>query len=109
MDKPFIGQMDRKIVVSSVTLTRNEVGEQRATEEVVISPFAYRKELSAGEDVEGKIRLLFSRSYTIRYNATVAQKRNNLIVLDGSDKMKVEAVKEIGRKSHLELLCNYYE
>lgn len=109
MQKPFIGQMDRKIVVKSFTETQNSVGEQRTTETVVLQPFAYMKELSGGEDVEGKVRSLFSRSYTIRYNAQVLAERNKLIVEDGSVKLEVEHVKEIGRKSHLELICKYYE
>ena len=109
MDKPFIGQMDRKIVVKTAAITKNDVGEQRTTETLVSEPFAYCKELSGGEDVEGKIRSLFSRSYTIRYNVTISEKRNNLIVVDGPDKLRVEYVKEIGRKTHLELICKYYE
>ena len=109
MEKPFIGQMDRKIVVKSFTVTRNTVGEQRTSGVVVVQPFAYRKELSGGEDVEGKVRSLFSRSYIIRYNSQILTERNKLIVEDGPDKLEVEHVKEIGRKSHLELICKYYE
>lgn len=109
MEVPYIGKMDRKIVVKTTTKVRNDVGEQRTAEQIVLQPFAYKKELSGGEDTEGKVRSLFTRSYTIRYNAQIKQLNNNLIVEDGSDKMSVEYVKEIGRKTHLELICKYYE
>jgi head-tail adaptor len=113
MDKiernPFIGQMDRKIEVIEFTSITNETGEEVRSETVIANPFAYLREISGNEDVDGKVRHLINRSYTIRYNPVVLQKANQLAVKDGNTLFQVIHVKEFGRKKHLEILVKYYE
>jgi head-tail adaptor len=106
---PFIGQMDKKIEVIEFTSTQNETGEDVRTETVIANPFAYLREISGNEDVDGKVRHLINRSYTIRYNATVLQKANSLAVRDRGMLFQVIHVKEFGRKKHLEILVKFYE
>lgn len=101
--------MDRKISIEKETFTRNTVGERKPTIVSVATPFAYMSENTGGEDVEGKVRHLISRTYTIRYNKAVIDERTKLQVVDGGVKYNVYHLKEVGRKSHLQLLVTNYE
>lgn len=110
MDKnPFIGQMDRKIQICELVKTRNSTGEEEVTQNVVASPFAYMNEVSGGEDVEGKIRHLINRTYTIRYNAAVLPNIIEKVLIDGTETFEIYHAKEIGRKRHLILMVRDYE
>lgn len=104
-DKPFIGKMDRLIQVVLIGKDRDSAGGVGTTETVVCNPFSYMKEISGQEDPEGKIRHLINRTYTIRYNSEVLSKATQLHVKDGDQVFEVFHIKEIGRKSHLEILC----
>lgn len=106
---PYIGQMDRKILIFEETKARNTVGEEKPTPSTIAEPYAYMQERSGSEDVEGKVRHLISRSYTIRYNATVLEKGTRLKLTDNSQTFNVYHIKELGRKKHLELLVTDYE
>lgn len=108
-DKPFIGQMDRKITVEKEIFTRTDTGERKPTFITVATPFAHMKENSGDEDVEGKVRHLISRTYTIRYNPEVLAENSKLKVVEGGVKFNVYHVKEVGRKSHIQLLVTNYE
>ena len=108
-EKPFIGQMDRMILVQKEILTRNTVGEQKPALVTVIEAFANMKESSGSEDVEGKVRHLISRTYTIRYDPAVLAERAKLKVQEGGVTYNVYHVKEVGRKSHIQLLVTGYE
>lgn len=107
--KPFIGQMDRVIEIVEKVKTSNELGEVKTTESVVASPWAHMNDVSGTEDVDGKIKHLVNRTYTIRYNSVVKEKSNQLVVKDGDTRYEVLHVIEIGRKSHLELRVRMYE
>lgn len=110
MDKnPFIGQMDRKIQVCELVKTRNSTGEQEVSQNVIANPFAFMNEVSGGEDVEGKIRHLINRTYTVRYNAALLVNTIELVVIDGNQKFEVYHAKEIGRKKHIILMVKDYE
>jgi hypothetical protein len=55
--------------VKTQTTTGAEVSS-----EVVISAFAAMKDISGGEEVDGKVRHLVSRTYTIWFNPLVKEK-----------------------------------
>jgi head-tail adaptor len=108
MGKPFIGQMNRKIVLIEKVISQTSTGSETTTEEKICQPFAYMLENSGSEDVEGKVIHLINRSYTIRVNADVKSKGTKLIVIDGERRFEIVHIKEIGR-THLEILCKNYE
>ena len=107
--RPFIGQKDRKIEVIELVKTRDELLAEITTETVVCSPFAYMQESGGGETEQGKVLHLVDRSYTIRYNALVREKSNQLVVVDRGKRYQVIHVIEIGRKDHLEIRVKLYE
>lgn len=109
MKSPFIGQMDRKIQIVSETLSQNTMGEQKPSETVIASAFAHMEEAGGDEDVEGKVRHLTNRRYTIRFNSDILTNGNKYILKDAGVKYGIYHVNEIGRKQHLQLLVNKYE
>jgi hypothetical protein len=108
MENPFIGQMDRKIEIIELVKARTSTGSAPVTEEVIANPFAFMKEISGNEEADGKIRHLVNRTYTIRYNAEVLAKSNQLKVRDVNVTFEVIHVKELGRKKHLQLMVKMY-
>jgi len=106
---PFIGQMDRQIQVIELVKTQNATGEQEDTDSVITTVFAYMNDVSGGETVDGKVRHLINRTYTVRWNPAIKQKSNTLVVIDGALRFEVYHLKEMGRKSHLQLLVKDYE
>jgi head-tail adaptor len=108
-DKPFIGQMDRKISIVKFVATRNSTNEKEVTQEVIATPFAWMQDVSGSEDVEGKIRYLVNKKFTIRYNQTVNELRNQLGLLFEGKLYDVVNVVEIGRRQHLQLIVKNYE
>ena len=106
---PFIGQMDRKIEVCALTKTSNPTGEEEVSLTAIASPYAYMNEISGGEDVEGKIRHLTNRTYTVRYNLAFLSNTAELVVVDNGQKFEVHHAKEIGRKKHIILMVKDYE
>jgi hypothetical protein len=108
-ENPFIGQMDRVVQIVKFEKTRNPTGEKIATPEVVCNPFAKMEDVSGGEDVEGKVRYLVNRKYTIRYNAQVDLFKNQLALIDEGVTYDVVNVIPIGRKKHLTLIVKNHE
>ena len=108
-NKPYIGQKDRQVQIIEQTEVSSATGAPVKTNVVKANPFAYMKDVSGGEDVEGKVRHLVNRTYTIRYNSDIATNGFKYFLLDGGAKFFIEHVKEIGRKDHLELICRLYE
>lgn len=106
---PFIGQMDRKIVLSEKTTVRSDSGAETVNEVQVANPWAFMQDVSGAEDTDGKIKHLINRTYTIRYNDVVKAKSNNLILIDGTSRFEVIHVIEIGRKKHMEVRVKAYE
>ena len=110
MDKnPFIGQLDRKIVISEITTTNSSIGENIETETIFCEPYAMLTDVGGGEDVDGKVFHLVDRKYTIRYRKEIAERGNQMILIDGLQKFKINHMKLIGRRSHLELICSRSE
>lgn len=106
---PFIGQMDRKVVLVEKTTSQSDSGAETVNEVQVANPWAYMQDISGTEDTEGKIKHLVNRTYTIRFNDVVKAKKNNLILIDDSIKYEVIHIIEIGRKQHLEIRVKLYE
>lgn len=109
MEKPFIGKMDRKVSIVKFVSTRNSTNEKEVTQEVISEPWASMDDISGTEDVEGKIRYLVNKKFTIRYNQEVNDLKNQLGLLFEGKLFDVINVIEIGRKSHLQLIVKNYE
>lgn len=108
-DNPFTGQMDRKIQLVEKVKTQTETGSEVSSEAVIAAPFAFMKDVSGGEEVDGKVKHLVNRIYTIRFNPTIKQKGTALIVVDENRKFEILHIIELGRKKHLELRVKSYE
>jgi hypothetical protein len=67
------------------------------------------KDISGGEEVDGKVRHLVSRIYTIWFNPIIKEKGTALIVIDEGRKFEVLHTIEIGRRHYLELRVKAYE
>lgn len=106
---PFIGQLDRKIQVVQETFTQNTMGEQKPGETVIANPWAYMEEAGGDEDVDGKIRHLIERKYTIRYNNNILANGHEYIIKDGALTFAIFHVLEVGRKKHIQLLAAKHE
>ena len=106
---PFIGQMDKKVLLYKEVHAQNATGEEKPTLELVSGVWAYMEEVSGDEDVEGKVRHIIKRKYTIRYNKEVLALKNKLKLKDADVVYNVYHLKEMGRKKHLQLLVNDYE
>jgi len=106
---PYIGQMDRIVTIVKFIITRNSTNEKEVTQEVISSPFAYMQDVSGNEDVEGKVRYLVNKKFTIRYNPIVNEFKNQLGLLYEGKLYDIVNVIEIGRKSHLLLIVKNYE
>jgi len=109
MKTPYIGQLDHKIQVIKETLVQNALGEQKPTQSIIAEPWAFMEESGGNEDVEGKVRHLINRKYTIRYSSDILKNGSDYLVLDNGIKYEIYHVMAIGRKQHLQLLVNIYE
>lgn len=108
MDKPFIGQLNRKITIVSLTIDRTATGGEKTNEVTVCEPYAMMNDGSGNEDVEGRVIHLMNRSYTIRKRDDVNLNSTRLVLIDRGQRFEIYHVKEIGR-THLEILCKAYE
>jgi head-tail adaptor len=106
---PYIGQMDRLVSIVSLVKTRNTTGEEETTDTVITSPWARMEDVSGNEDVEGKVRHLFNRKYTIRYNASVKQFGTGMVLIDSGERFNIYHIKELGRNRFLEILVENNE
>lgn len=109
MENPFIGQMNRKISIVKFVTTRNSTNEKVVTQEVIAEPWAKMEDVSGNEDVEGKVRYMVNKKFTIRYNQEVNDLKNQLGLLFEGKLFDVINVIEISRKSHLQLIVKNYE
>lgn len=108
-DKPFIGQMDRIISVVKFNTIRNSTNEKEVTQEVIAEPWAFVQDISGNEDVEGKVRYMVTKSFTIRYNQEIYDLKNQLGINYEGKLYDVINVVEIGRKTHLKIMVKNYE
>lgn len=108
MNKPFIGQMNRKIAIVEVQPAQSATGSEKTTDVTICEPYAAMNDVSGNEDAEGKVIHLFSRTYTIRARSEVKLGGTKLIVVDGDARFEITHIKEVG-KTHLEILCKNNE
>lgn len=108
MDKPFIGQLNRKITIVRLEIDRTATGGEKTSEITVCEPYAKMDDGSGNEEVEGRVIHLINRSYVIRKRDDVNLNSTKLVLIDGSLRFEIYHVKEIGR-THLEILCKAYE
>lgn len=109
MKHPFIGQMDREIQLVLKKPSQSGTGAETFTDEVVATPWAYMQDVSGTEETEGKIKHLVNRTYTIRFDETVKQELNALILIDEEQRFEVIHILELGRRKHLEIRVKNYE
>lgn len=107
--KPFVGQMDRKVQIVEVTKTKTATGFETDDDTPVFEGFAFMDNVSGGEVDEGRVIHMVNRIYIMRYRSAVLEKQNKLVLIDGGQRYEVNHVYEIGRKSHLKLICKLYE
>ena len=107
--KPFIGQLDRKVVILKLVKTQSSTGSTKPVEQTVIAVFAKMDENSGNEELDGKVMHVVNRSYTIRYDQKILNFGKDYILLDGNVRYKIINIAEIGRRQYLSLKVNVYE
>lgn len=106
---PFIGQMDRVIQIKKKVVTQTETKAEVSSEVLVCEPFAFMQDISGGEEVDGKVRHLINRTYTVRWNPLITEGGTKLIVVDQEVKFEIVHIIELGRQKHLEIRVKSYE
>jgi len=109
VNKPFVGQLDRRITLFESEKVQNAIGEEKQVDTVVCIPWAKVDEVSGGEETDGKILHKTQRNFIIRFRADVNTKSNQLKVDFEGTRYNVTHVKQIGRREFLELQCVIYE
>lgn len=109
VNKPFIGQMDRRIVIYENVKTQNGIGEEKIERQKITACWARVDFDTGSENVEGNIRHLMNKSFTIRFNQTVLERGNEFVVEYNNQFYVITHVSEIGRRSYLQLMCFIYD
>ncbi|WP_413513255.1 head-tail adaptor protein [Myroides odoratus] len=107
--KPFIGQMDRKITIYENIKTQNNIGEAKEEKKKVTECWARVDTDNGSEKVEGNVRHLINKSFTIRFNEIIFKRGNEFLVSYNNQFYSITHVAEIGRRSHLQLICFVYD
>jgi head-tail adaptor len=101
--RPYIGQMDRKVKVYKKSHANDEMGVPVETLDLVCEPWAQMRDTSGHQVVEGAPMSVVDRSYVIRRYPEIAKNGRLMVVRDADVDYEVHSLKEIGR-SHIELL-----
>ncbi|MDM1408058.1 head-tail adaptor protein [Myroides sp. DF42-4-2] len=107
--KPYIGQMDRKIVVYENIKTQNDIGEAKEEKKKIAECWARVDTDTGSEKVEGNVRHLLNKSFTIRFNRVIFERGNEFVVEYNKQLYNITHVAEIGRRSNLQLICFVYD
>lgn len=107
-ETPFIGQRDRKITISRTVAVVNEISEHVDTMVTVSEPWAYMKDTSGGQEIDGKVVTVVNRSYTVLRIPAIVNDAWKMRLTDGATEFEITHVKEIGR-THLELIVQANE
>lgn len=99
------GQLDRKIAVKRLYYKRDETGAERlAAKTVIDNIWAKAEDLSGLEDeANGRIVSVSIRQFTVRYNDELLKDYKNLVIVDNGNEFDIIHIKEIGRKSYLQI------
>lgn len=106
---PYVGQLDRKVKIVALVPTRNSTNEEETTDQMVANPWAKMEDVSGSEELDGKVRYLFSRKYIIRFSKVIKESSVDLVLIDGTDRFNIYHTKEIGRKKYIEILVESNE
>lgn len=109
LKRPFIGQMDRKISIYELVKIQNDIGEAKEEKQLVVSCWARVDADTGSENVEGNVRHLMNKKFTIRYNNKVLKEGNQFVIEYMGQDYSITHVVEIGRRSHLQLICFSYD
>lgn len=109
VNKPFVGQLDRRITLFESEKVQNAIGEEKQVDTVVCIPWAKVDEVSGGEEIDGKILHKTQRNFIVRFRNEINTKSNQLKVDFEGTRYNVTHVKQIGRREFLELQCVIYE
>lgn len=107
--KPYIGQMDRRISIYENIKTQNDIGEAKEERKLVTACWARVDTDTGSEKVEGNVRHLINKSFTIRFNKIIFDRGNEFVVEYNKQLYSITHVTEIGRRSHLQLICFLYD
>lgn len=108
LNKPFIGQLNRVIEILKCEKSINEIGEEKLEKSLITVVFSHLEEMGGTEDIQGNLRHLTNRKFTIRYNALVHKQGQELVLRYRDVEHQITQIIEIGRKSHLQLICYHY-
>lgn len=106
--KPFIGQMDTRIEIFELVKVQNSIGELIEEKKLITRCWSKIDSDTGSENVEGNVRHLSNKKFTIRFNKKVLEKGNEYLVGYNNIFYSITHVAEIGRKSHLQLICFNY-
>jgi head-tail adaptor len=111
MDKtPYIGQLQYPITVEQPNVTKNATGEETVSGYTVVANLkAALNDYDTKEEVDGKLRNLIERSYTVRFRQEILDDADELVVRDNGNLYKIYHVREVKRKRFLEILVTSYE
>lgn len=97
------GRMDRRIAIRRVTVTQDAYGQATRGETALATVFASRIELRPGDTfVGGADMTTNSVVWRIHWRSDVSERD---IVSHGSERFEITALREVGRRAGLELVC----
>ena len=100
-EQPQIGTLDRKINIYETTKVKSPNGELIETEVLYKNTWANSKDRTSNEEEEGKIWLYAARNYTIRYDATIVQRGEMMIIRDFDGDYNITGIELVGRKHYI--------
>ena len=98
-----IGRLDRKVAIYQKQQTKTSTGATTVVEVLYKNCFSQAEDKSGKEEEEGKIYLLAIRDYTIRYDETIAQQGEEMLVKDYDGDFHIASIEHIGRRNYLRL------
>ena len=109
-EKPYIGEMDRRIALSYTTKQPSATGEEQDVDVLINNVWAMVIDKSGTRnDDTDKVVYMNTREYVIRYNSIAWAQRLTLMIIDGADRYTVRHVSEVQRRKFLKLSCVTYE
>lgn len=103
--KPFIGQMDRKIKILKLVISKDKVGQEKTTTEVFSEPWAKLENDYGSEAIDMSVMNTVTRIYVVRYRREIEKDGLKMLIEDLGVKYNIISVSPLGRKSHLILKC----
>ena len=109
-NKTNIGQLNHRITINQVKVNKSETtGEKTNVEELYKQVWSKIDDVSGGEEIEGKVRSLNVRKYTVAYRKEILLNGETMLVVDVDGTYNVHSVQQIGFKEYLVLKCSKRE